>query len=428
MNGKIIGSVIDLQDETEVSGLRRAVGNAFAAKNLLDYEADVDHTVERLLRAIRKARLVNGHAILQQFQVDFLMKAAFSRQTDYLETRRSTSAINGYSRLTHWSRWQSAPSLEWLFFKSPLCSAWYARRAAKPQAWTAMAIEEFNNRRNKKQPAAAAAGDDKPDLLAKFMSGGDRHRDTVSTETVLRMVSSTISAGFDSSAFTMMSILYMLLKNPPAKEKLQAELDDAVSAGRLSPPWPPRFTDVDRLPYLGAVIKESMRLSTFLVNSLEREVPAGGAEVAGAYLPTGTVVGVAIQIAHRDTGVFGKDADEFRPDRWLEADEKTRLLMERSVLSFGGGKRVCMGRHIAELEMKKVIPSLLLEFDVSLHQQPAIEDPLVLELLVDSGPHASCADLLVEQISLQDPNYVLEPLDKLSNFPKPFNIVCQDKA
>jgi len=228
------------------------------------------------------------------------------------------------------------------------------------------------------------------------------------------MVSSTIAAGFDTSAYTMTTIIYNLIKHPETWKKLRLELDDALNAGRLSNP--PSFTETDRLDYLGAVIKETMRLHPFVKPLLEREVPAGGTEIAGQFLPGGTTVGISAESAHRDAAVFGKDGDGFRPERWLEADYQQKLLMERSVLGFGAGKRVCMGRHIAELEMKKVIPRLLLEFDVS-HCSPKTAE--------GSGMNELTFQL---QISLEDPSYILQARDKLTNFPKPFAITCADRV
>ncbi|KIX02762.1 uncharacterized protein Z518_08704 [Rhinocladiella mackenziei CBS 650.93] len=359
-NGKVMGSVIDIQDEDEVSALKRAVGSAFATKNLLNYESDVDYTADTLVQAIRKRGTVDVLNTMQQFQVDFLMKVAFSKETDYLRAEKSTQPISVEPRLRHWSRWQPIPLMERILFKSPLCPAWY-RGVSKPPVWTAMAIEEFQRHQ---QPNLKEKFNLQPDLLTKYIQGGERNKENVRPEVLIRMISSTISAGFDTSAFTMTTILYFLLRNPDSLQKLKNEMDSAMAAGHLSNP--PRYTEADKLKYLSAVIKETMRLYQFFTILLEREVPAGGAEIAGQWFPGGTVVGVPADIVHRDVSVFGKDARRFRPDRWLEADEPRRLQMEKTVLGFGAGKRVCLGRHIAELEMKKVIPRLLLEFNVSL--------------------------------------------------------------
>jgi cytochrome P450 len=98
---------------------------------------------------------------------------------------------------------------------------------------------------------------------------------------------------------------------------------------------------------------------------LDRVVPAGGATISGVFIPEGTVVGCQIDAVHLDEGVYGEDSTVFRPERWLEASEEGRRQMSRSFLAFSAGKRVCTGIHIAWLEMKKTLPSLLLNFDVS---------------------------------------------------------------
>lgn len=60
----------------------------------------------------------------------------------------------------------------------------------------------------------------------------------------------------------------------------------------------------------------------------------------------------------------GEDVENFRPERWMTNDMASKYAMENGFLGFGAGKRVCMGRHIAELEMKKVISLLVLHFEV----------------------------------------------------------------
>lgn len=76
---------------------------------------------------------------------------------------------------------------------------------------------------------------------------------------------------------------------------------------------------------------------------------------------------------HLNEGVWGPDAREFRPERWLEAQaealggNKDRLRrMEAYYLPFGLGSRTCIGRHISMLEMTKLMPRLLRDFEFEL--------------------------------------------------------------
>ena len=88
-----------------------------------------------------------------------------------------------------------------------------------------------------------------------------------------------------------------------------------------------------------AVIKEALRLHPGVSLPLERVVPEGGAELCGKFIPGGTVVGMHAWVIHHDERVFGKDAHDFRPERWLEADEERLKMMERSFLSVSGWSR-----------------------------------------------------------------------------------------
>lgn len=74
---------------------------------------------------------------------------------------------------------------------------------------------------------------------------------------------------------------------------------------------------------------------------LDRVVPAEGTQIAGTYIPPGTTVGMSTWCANRSKKVFGEDALEFRPERWLEADEDQLRVMERTFLTVS----VCLFSH-----------------------------------------------------------------------------------
>lgn len=73
---------------------------------------------------------------------------------------------------------------------------------------------------------------------------------------------------------------------------------------------------------------------------------------------------IAELLIARDPAVFGSDTDSFRPERWLEAGEKQWREMDRASFGFSYGRRVCIGQHLARIEMKKVVASLITAFKV----------------------------------------------------------------
>jgi benzoate 4-monooxygenase len=112
------------------------------------------------------------------------------------------------------------------------------------------------------------------------------------------------------------AITYFLAANPSVQRKLQAELDQFLgSADAVS-----SYDEVKHLKYLDVVIKEGLRIHSTSALGLPRVVSSGGMEVEGHVYPEGTVLSVPTYTIHRDVDVWGKDAEDFRPERWFERD------------------------------------------------------------------------------------------------------------
>lgn len=77
-------------------------------------------------------------------------------------------------------------------------------------------------------------------------------------------------------------------------------------------------------------MKEAMRLHPSIAFPLERVVPSEGAHLCGYDLPAGTIVGVLAPLINRNKEVFGQDVDDFRPERWIEADPERLKVMEKT--------------------------------------------------------------------------------------------------
>lgn len=177
-----------------------------------------------------------------------------------------------------------------------------------------------------------------------------------------------VNAGSDTVASIVRAIFYYLLKNPESLSKLLSELVNAKNDGSLSTPFV-AWSESSGLPYLGAVIKEALRMHPALGLPLERVVPSNGLQlqdVNKTYLPPATIVGANPWVLHRDTQIFGPDAARWNPDRWLKADEMQVKNMEHNLLTFGAGKRTCLGKNIAMLELHKVVPAVFMRYDIEL--------------------------------------------------------------
>jgi len=151
---------------------------------------------------------------------------------------------------------------------------------------------------------------------------------------------SNVLAGSDSVGTVMRTAMLNLMMYPHT----MARLHDELSAANLTLPIP-AYAEIRDLEYLDACVQEAGRMHPPFALPFERVVPEGGITILGKYLPAGTNIGGNPYVVNRDKNVFGPDAEFWRPERWLgDAAHKRRL--EQGVLTFGAGRRVCLGKAI----------------------------------------------------------------------------------
>lgn len=101
---------------------------------------------------------------------------------------------------------------------------------------------------------------------------------------------------------------------------------------------------------------------------MSKVVPPGGDTINGHFVPDGTKIGYCAWGVFRNRLIWGKDADVFRPGRWLDAEgEKMREQEATLELIFGYGRWQCLGRNIAMVELNKVFVEVSSHVDCSPH-------------------------------------------------------------
>ncbi|PYH48470.1 cytochrome P450 [Aspergillus saccharolyticus JOP 1030-1] len=169
-----------------------------------------------------------------------------------------------------------------------------------------------------------------------------------------------IIAGSDTSAYTLTSATYYLLTNPCALARLRNELDTHLLFDRAACKW----EEVRKLPYLTAVIKETLRLSTPIPGITPRVVPAAGVRVQDYFLPGGTIVSITHRSIHDNPDIF-PEPTLFQPERWL--GEKGKAL-DRWLVAFSKGSRQCIGSPLAYQEAALTLAHIFGRFELQLHE------------------------------------------------------------
>ncbi|KAJ9079344.1 hypothetical protein DSO57_1036328 [Entomophthora muscae] len=166
-------------------------------------------------------------------------------------------------------------------------------------------------------------------------------------------------AGHDTTSTSLSIALYHLAKYPEVQQKARQEIIRVLGPDASIPPL---ADDLKNLPYLTAIIKETLRLFP-PVTILPERVASKDTVIQGQVIPKGTVVLMHTYLMQRDPDCWDAP-DSFRPERFLEPHSK--LNRTNSAWSpFGGGTRQCLGMGFSLMEQRVVLSSILRHFAIS---------------------------------------------------------------
>lgn len=210
----------------------------------------------------------------------------------------------------------------------------------------------------------------RPDFLTKFLKTQEKNPQLMTPQRLATFANTNVSAGSDTTAIALREIIFRIVSSEKRQEKVLSEIAATIRArsglDEEARQKPITWNEGQNMVYFQAVLKECLRIHPGLGQIIPRDVPKGGLMICGTYIPEGTVVGCNAWTIHRDRGIFGEDADEFVPERWLGADEEHIRAMDNAIFTFGAGSRICLGKNIALLEITKLVPELLRRFEVNL--------------------------------------------------------------
>ena len=189
------------------------------------------------------------------------------------------------------------------------------------------------------------------DILGLLIQAGDNESAALTDRELLGQLHILLVAGHETTTTLSAWALYLLAAHPDLLARIHAEMDEALAAtgGEIT------LDTIKAMRLLGAAVEEAGRLHSPVGN-----VPRGVVKdytFGGYHVPAGTRVLLSLAACHRLPEVFAKP-DEFDPDRFLpprEEDKRTPY----SLVTFGGGPRICIGINFAQVEVKAMAAHIL---------------------------------------------------------------------
>lgn len=326
----------------------------YSGRDLPNLEQDIEDRIGDLLTIVERrsaqGQPVDVAKLASYFTLDVLTQQGFEQPVGYLKQERdmysfieSVKQFAVVSELgSHFPRFQALLS-------SRIMAPLRPRATDKTGLGAMMGIAKGVVARRFAETDDAAP---KMDMLGSWMRCG-----LSAKEAENESITETLG-GSDSTATAIRMIFLNVISNPAVYSKLMAELE-----GYLKPVM--KQSDAKTLPYLQACIKEGLRICPPLGGLGTRLPPPEGATLNGVFIPAGIEVGVNVYSAQRNQSIFGKDADIYRPERWLRKEKDAEKLkkMEKTVdLVFSSGKYSCLGKTVAFMMLDKVLPALLVNY------------------------------------------------------------------
>ncbi|CAG8710361.1 2859_t:CDS:2, partial [Racocetra persica] len=219
-------------------------------------------------------------------------------------------------------------------------------------------INNISERLIAKQRSSLVRGTDLLSLLVKANDNLPVDEQLTHKE-LTGQVMTMLVAGHETNSTALTWVLYFLAKNPDVQDRLRKEVLEIL----IDRDYCPTFDEIEHMKYLECVYKESLRIippvPTLFRTTIKDKI------MNGYLIPKNTSLWIPIYAIHRNPLIWGDDAEQFNPSRWLDPEIKSKIT-NHTFLPFGAGPQNCLGMKMAHLELKSILSILIRNFEFRL--------------------------------------------------------------
>ncbi len=318
---------------------RHLLQPAFHKERIAGYcQAMVDHT-QRLLAKWQDGEVRDIHEDMVRLTMEIIAQVLFGDDLA-AETRRASEALRVFFDQFD-ERFGLYLIPEWL----PTPGNLRYRRAIK-------GLDRLLERIIR---ARRANGDSSGDILSTLLSVRDEDGTSMSQRQLRDEMMTLFFTGHETTSLALSWTWYLLSQHPEAEARLYEEIQHVLGERT------PTIEDIPNLPYVDAVIKESLRLYPPAYGVVRQALKS--CVLGGFTIPAGATVAIFQWVVHRDARYFERPS-EFLPERWLDGLAKD--LPRCAYFPFGVGPRVCIGNTFALTELALLVPMIVRRFQFQL--------------------------------------------------------------
>lgn len=214
--------------------------------------------------------------------------------------------------------------------------------------------------------AKEAAANSTEDNFSKSLLAAQREHG-ITDEDISSLTANMIGGGVDTTTSSTLTLILAMCVFPEVQRKAQEELDRVVGQDRY-----PEWADEEHLPYIRAVVNETLRWRTVTILGGIPHAPIRDDEYNGYVIPKDTAITGNLWAIHRNPREF-PEPDVFRPERFLDGLERP-YPNKKGHNAFGWGRRQCSGQPLAEQGLFITIARMIWAFNM----QPGLDENVSL--------------------------------------------------
>jgi len=333
--------------------LRKLLSNAFSDKTLKGQEPVllhyIDLLVKRLTEEAAKEPVMDIVRWYNYVTFDIIGHLAFYEPFDCLQKNEYhawMSMIFNAILYVHTIR-----TFQRFFNVRALILRLMPKKMVQRRRWHIGLVEEKVRRRKTREPEYV-------DFMSHLLKAEEAGRLTIPD--LVANANLMVIAGSETTATILSGTTYFLLTHPHVMKTLKEEIRTSFAS-----PDDINIAEVSKLQYINGVLDESFRMYPPAAGSHPRMTPPEGAIICGESLPGNTSMGMAQYAVFRSPTNF-VDPDRFLPERWFSDDPKYANDKREALQPFSYGPRNCIGRNLANIEMRLILAKLIWHFDFDL--------------------------------------------------------------